>query len=134
MMITCEHNGTNGKMIMKNEIIKDLIFIPQRFYEHGNVSFYSLLRSLRYESLYNKINVFDIIPVLLKDQSCINDWLSWSKNKRTENGWYFKKHAENNYSVGYISSSGKSEILSFDNKVTACATFIKKEADNVISK
>jgi hypothetical protein len=55
----------------KAQVIKDIIFLPQRFSE-GNYSIHSLLKESGYFELYNQINEADIFEKLTQHLECID--------------------------------------------------------------
>lgn len=50
----------------KSRTIKDIIFLPYRFYKDGNVSAYSLLKESGYFEIHNQIREADFFQVLIQ--------------------------------------------------------------------
>jgi hypothetical protein len=65
----------------------------------------------------------ELIAFLTGHHFLIEQWLRWSSNKRTDNGWYFSQQ-DDGYTVGWIP---KGEVLHFGDPVEACSEFILRE-------
>jgi hypothetical protein len=114
----------------KSTIIKDIIFLPKRFFE-VNTSIYTLLKKSGYFELHNQINEADIIEQLTQHLECIDGWLRLSENKRSSSGWYFKQDDNSKYVVGYFPLKENLGVTEYLDKVEACAAFIKREIEDI---
>ena len=114
---------------MRSIIIK-IISIPHDFYTLGDISIYKLLENTGYLKIQGQINESDIMKELNNYPHVVNDWLSWSENKRVNSGWYFKA-IENGYLVGYYSRNKTEESQIYSDVVQACASFIRHEIESV---
>jgi hypothetical protein len=111
-------------------IVKKVINIPKEFNSSGNISVNNLLIQTGYIEVFNQIGKEEIKKELINNPSYISEWLSWSEDKRTTSGWYFKDNENGSYSVGYFSDKiGKEEIYSDINE--ACSIFIKNEIEEI---
>lgn len=116
--------------MITNNIIKNIISLPEKFYALGNVSIYSLLKETGYFEMHNQVDEATILDELNRHPDYINQWLNWSDNKRTS-GWYFKQKDNGEYVVGYFPiRENLKQIESFDSK-EACAAFIKREIEEI---
>lgn len=115
------------------DVIKKIISLPLEFNRVGNnKSIYSLLRDTGYFSLHDKINENNVLGVLCNYLNFVEYWLTWSEDKRSRDGWYFLKKDNNKYIVGFIGFDSKNQkYLEFDDVVSACAAFIKKEIESI---
>jgi hypothetical protein len=114
----------------KSYIIKNIIFLPKRFSE-GNTSIYSLLKESGYFEQHNQISETDIFEELLQHLECIEQWISLSDDKRCSSGWYFKQADNGRYIVGYFPPKGNLNTSEYNNKIEACAAFIKREIEYI---
>jgi hypothetical protein len=116
----------------KNDTIGQIICLPAKFNDpETNESIYSLLKATGYFELYDQIRESDIAKALAKQPECINQWLSWSDDKRTGSGWVFAKNSSGNYIVGYFPAAPGFEQKEYANIIEACANFIKKEIEEI---
>jgi hypothetical protein len=114
----------------EQDIIKEIIFIPKDFYEKRNISIFSLLKNTGYFDLFDKINIDQILQVVIQNPECIDYWLMWSENKRVDSGWYFAKNADDHYVVDFFPPKRNSKKVYADMR-EACAVFIKLEIEDI---
>jgi hypothetical protein len=58
----------------------------------------------------------------------VESWLRWSQDKRVSSGWYFSP-GSNGFVVGYYPNGVE---MPFQNKILACAEFVRQEAGQVV--
>ncbi len=116
---------------MENQLIKDIIFLPKKFYDEGNTSIYSLLKGSGYFELYERVSESGILEVLTQYPECVNQWLDWSENKRTNSGWYFKQDERGKYIVGFFPVIDGLKQIEYSDSKEACADFIIKEIEEI---
>lgn len=110
--------------------IAKLIHIPRNFRTRGDVSILSLLKETGYFDAYDSISEEDIRAVLHGHAECIEDWLTYSQDKRSDEGWYFQQEDGDGYIVGY--SPGRDDQLrQYSVATDACAFFIKHELEDI---
>lgn len=114
-----------------NDMISNIVSLPEKFESIGDISIYSLLKEMGYFEIYDQINEADILDRLIKNPEYINQWLNWSEDKRSSSGWYFKKNENDNYIVGYFSIKEDHKIMEYSNIKEACASFIKREIEEI---
>jgi len=115
------------------DIIKEVTQIPLKFKNEDNdKSVFDLLKLTQYFKNYNKILENDIVLIIKKRPSLVDDWLFWSENKRAIDGWYFLKNSIDMYEVGKINQdNSKEEYMQFYDGCIACSIFIKKEIETI---
>lgn len=114
----------------KPDAIRDIIFLPKRFFE-GNISIYSLLKESGYFELHNQISEADIFENLTQHLEHVDQWLNLSEGKRSSSGWYFKQNDNGKYVVGYFPTKEHLKPTEYLDKVKACAAFIKREIEDI---
>ena len=119
---------------MKTEdILVDLIRLP-RMFNAGDVSMYELLRQTGYFELHDQISEAAIRQTLDWHPECVDDWISYSEDKRTSSGWFIKQENSAKYRVAYFSCEGDKGLqTSYVDRIEACAAFIKHELEDIRS-
>jgi hypothetical protein len=118
----------------KDDILIDLVHLPRRFDASG-MSIYELLRQTGYFEMYDEILEADIRETLAQHPECVDEWISYSGDKRTSSGWYIKQEDSTIYKVGCLSpKGGKSIETSYVDHTDACAAFIKHELEDIRGK
>lgn len=115
------------------KIIEKIISLPTKFKERDNEkSIHTLLYETNYFDSNEQIDESNIYDVLSKKQDkYIQEWLEWSANKRTDEGWYLLAK-RNKYVVGYSGmNTDKKQQLEFFSSEIACAVFIKREIEHI---
>jgi hypothetical protein len=113
-------------------MLEQIATLPRRFHSQGNVSMFSLVKATGYLEFHDQISEANIRAALVRRPKCIRDWMQYSEDKRTSNGWYLTHNDEGCYEVGYITERGKrQQRLAYDNRTDACAAFIKHELENI---
>lgn len=112
-------------------LINSIVNLPEKFYSLENISIYSLLKEMGYFEMYSQVDEINILKELIRNPKCINQWLSWSEDKRSCLGWYFKQNGENKYIVGYYPVKGNLKIIEYFDIKEACAAFIKREIEDI---
>jgi hypothetical protein len=115
----------------KHQMIKDILFLPSKFYADGNISMYFLLKETGYFELYNQVDEGNIFEMLIQHSDCVNQWLTWSEDKRSSSGWYFKQNGDSKYVVGYFPVKEDLAIIEYFDIIEACAAFIKHEIEDI---
>ena len=73
----------------------------------------------------------DLLNALQESPHFISQWLTYSENKRTSNGWFVRQVESGKYEVGFYDGKGIVDNLFFNDSVAACALFISKEITSV---
>ena len=121
-------------MVMSNKISYNIVHLSRLFNDLGDKSMHSLLRETGYAKIRDQITVDTIRSSLTEHPDFITDWMQYSSNKRTREGWYFIESTHGGFIVGYL-SSGKdkqAEKIPYDNALDACAMFVKQEIDSIL--
>jgi hypothetical protein len=113
--------------------IKDkLILLPRVFNRIGNVAIYDLLKETGYFEMYDQLSEEIIFESLAQHPEYVNDWLTYSEDKRTNSGWYFKQEGPNSYKVGYFGGKESENIpYKYIDRIKLCAAFIKRESEDI---
>lgn len=115
-----------------NDITDKLIKLPRVFNSRGNISISDLLKETGYYEMNQQVSKEIIQTALSQQPECVDEWLSYSEDKRSSAGWYLKQEDINTYVLGFI--SGKAEENSqerYSDRIAACAAFIKHEAEDI---
>lgn len=113
-----------------DDTIADLIHLPRNF-NRGDVSVYSLLRDSGYFATHEQVTESEIHRVLVRHPECVNEWLSYSEDRRTGAGWFIQRSAKG-FHVGYYPAGSSSHSpVDYSDETVACAAFIKHEAEDI---
>ncbi len=101
---------------------------------YQNKSVIQLLKESGYFENSSSITIEDIEQYLIDHPSYVNDWINFSSDKRTSEGWYFLQEGPD-WIVGYLedTTNGFARIREekFPSSIKACAVFIMKETNNL---
>lgn len=70
--------------------------------------------------------IFELIDALRSNPDLVEEWLSYSADRRASQSYYFRKN-EGTYDVGYVSHSEAVKIGTYECPFFACALFMKLE-------
>ena len=114
-----------------NDVVVGIIQLAKKIAESSNSTTHSLLKETGYFDIHAQISVAAIQAELRLHPSCISDWVQFSEDKRTTDGWYLKQDGAN-YEVGFCSLSKKDTLPEkYTDKIEACAAFIKHEIEAI---
>lgn len=113
-------------------LIFKLVSLVRDFNQIRTVSIYELLQHIGYTKNADQITEQDLYKELVANPSFVDDWLEYSEDKRTDGGWYYKQATSGKYVVGCVGNTGIA-VTEYEDKIKACAKFIKEELD-VIAK
>jgi hypothetical protein len=112
-------------------IISSIVNLPDKFYNIGNASIYSLLKETGYFENHKDVNETTILKYLVNHAECVNQWLCWSEDKRSTSGWYLRKNEDGKYIVGYFPIEKKFQSIEYSDITEACTAFIKREIEDI---
>ncbi|MFP4370527.1 MAG: hypothetical protein ACLFR2_13190 [Candidatus Kapaibacterium sp.] len=114
-------------------IIRRILSLPEKFYSpENNQSIYSLLQETGYFEAFNNINESTVKEALEHKPQYVDQWLSWSGDKRTDSGWYFIQDGNQKYIVGFLDcDKGTIEKMEYSDRKSACASFIIQEIESI---
>lgn len=116
----------------QNDMLAQIVTLPQTFHKLGNVSIFALLEATGYFRLHDQISEEDIRTALLGCPDCIEEWMQYAEDKRTSSGWYVTLNDEGCYETGYIAEvRSRRNRVQYDNAIDACAAFIKHEIEDI---
>lgn len=114
------------------QTISTLIHLPRHFSSLGNVSFYSLLKESGYFAVHDQVSESAIREAIVRHPECVEEWIRFSEDKRTNSGWFFHRDAAGCYAVGYFRVGvGVVQRIEYTEATEACAAFIKREVEDV---
>ena len=115
-----------------SETIIDVIRLPRKFGNLGNVSIHSLLKATGYFENHSQVSESAIREELIRHPEFIQDWMLLSEDKRSNAGWYFRQDDKAGYVVGYFTQKGDHLRQSeYSDPIDACAAFIKREIEDI---
>lgn len=115
------------KILSKNQVVQNIIFLAKDFFVLKEKSPYQLLEKSGYFEFYNQINENDLFQELKKHPELIKFWLNYSSNPRSD-GWYL--YEENGiYQVGYETQNQTIEPVIFNDSFKACTMYIMREIE-----
>ena len=112
-------------------VIHNCVYLPETFYKVMNKSMHTLLLESGYFNYNDKVTVELINKELQKHPDCVDQWLQYSEDKRTSNGWYIYKNEKGVYVVAYMGELSERSKLEFVNVVEACAHYMKLELEMI---
>lgn len=114
------------------DLIFKLIRLAREFSQKRTVSINELLQKTGYSKIASHISEKDLYKQLAVHPEFVGDWLEYSQDKRCDDGWYFKL-SDKKYLVGYVGKNRNAET-EYDDKIKACADFVKQELDQIIKQ
>ena len=105
----------------QHDSLHALCRVPAALFEGAQESFAELVRSSGVS--IDSLSAARLRRVLSQDQALVEDWLSWSSDKRVRSGWYFLKASEG-YVVGHHPDAAR---MVFSDAAAGCAEFIVRE-------
>ncbi len=116
---------------MNDQLASDLVRIPLTFRERGNISVVSLLIEIADQE---PISVAPLWKALKASPDLVDEWVSYSEDKRTSEGWFLIDRGSY-WEVGYLAPRGKgAKSLRFQDRMEACATFASNELEGIRSR
>jgi hypothetical protein len=109
-------------------MIKEILFIPIRFYSESNISTYNLLKDTGYFENYKYVTPNAILEALKQYPECVKGWIMLSNDKRTDTGWYLIEQNGGGI-VGYFPDTIDKPSRKFADLAEACAHFIMLEIE-----
>lgn len=77
------------------------------------------------------LNVDSTASYLSEHEELIDPWLGYSLDKRTSRGWYIRRRA-GAFEIGYV-PVGERETIAIEDRIRACAEFIVREVQEIVS-
>src|SRR3954468_17757261 len=112
------------KRVLK-DIVHDLIVMPMT-YEHANKSPSVIVSESGYFDSPDAVTAELLADSIKGLPQSVDNWLSWSENKRASSGWYLKRMRDGSFIVGYSPRTDNVPQLRYDDPFLACANFIKR--------
>ena len=117
----------------QKDVVENIVSLPLVFEKERNKSMLELICESGY--IENKSeNLEKVIARKLRQTKVYIDyWIQYSESKRTDAGWFIRSTISGKYEVGYIFKGSLSQIVVFDNINEACACFVVREIDFIVS-
>jgi hypothetical protein len=113
-------------------VVDDVIQLPERFHMAHTVSAPALLKQMGYPAYKDRITESLIASALSRNSGSVEEWMQWSADKRTDAGWYFMERTPGEFVVGFFSKlGGHKNVVSFADRIQACATFVVHELEQL---
>lgn len=103
--------------------LQELVNLPRNF-KKSNLSWADLL--LPKLSFFLKIQVSEIQDYIANHDELMNEWIEFSENKRSSEGFYISKVKSNIFEVGFFLETKKEKKI-YKNKEIAVSNFIVRE-------
>jgi len=87
------------------------------------ISLREALARIRYNDLRPTFGASDLVPILQKQPSTVEQWILYSEDKRTSGGWYLMESGE----IGQITAPRKQ--FDFASIEEAVANYVVRELD-----
>ncbi len=114
------------------ETAKRIVSIPDDFNQTDKSARVLLLES-GYFQFPDKITVEMLVDTLKDSPTHLDLWFSWSENKRTDSGWFFKINESDICTVGFYPDSSGIAPKIYTDVYLAAANFIKSEIEDIRS-
>lgn len=116
-----------------DDIITRIVLMPimtRLFDDFRNISNVEFLKQSGYYSGYDNITEDLIRQKLFQFPECINEWMIWEGDLRTNNGFYFVETAIG-WGVGYQGAKYDFPLKHYTRQIDACAWFIKHDIEDI---
>ena len=90
-----------------------------------DISLREAIARSHYEQLRSSFGPADLLPIIEANQSLVQEWEYYSRDKRTSGGWYL-----DDLKIGQVTSSG---VLIFPSRAAAVANYVVRELDFWVS-
>lgn len=110
------------------ETIEIVVSLAQGKESHKGATFMRLLEASGYFELYEKITEDKIRDQLTQNPKLVQDWMDWSGDGRSGEGWYFKRNDDGFYALWFSCFEGDSTAyqIEYSDAIEACAAFVKR--------
>ena len=117
-----------------SDVISNICSIARDMKMYRNKSMIQLFKESGYLEYTSSIITEEIKQYLADHPDYINDWIIYSSDKRTSEGWYFLQEGSD-WIVGYLQETLNDYVRireeKFNSSFEACAIFIIKEINNL---
>lgn len=114
----------------KEQCISNICRFPINYRVDSTRKPIEIYNASKYSRYRQEISYEDIVDFVRENTSIIDDWITFSKDKRWTPAWSFSKNSVNAWSVIYIEHDGVEMCcLTFNNPVNACAFMILMEME-----
>jgi hypothetical protein len=115
--------GLNGVVIAVSRLASD--------HALGTMSPVELVERSGYRGLRSEVTVERLADCLAQHPDWVSAWLDYSEDKRSSPGWYIEDRDATETRVGYYEGPSSRPPTPFDDKLRACAEFVRLEVDDI---
>lgn len=108
-------------------IIEKICRLPIEFYG-GSKSMVELVAEAGINEYPSVLTSENIAKYVRDHPALVDQWLTWSANKRTDSGWYFARQRDE-FIVGFYP---KGDSLRFEDQTAACVEYIVREVKAIM--
>ena len=112
------------------ETVAKVIRLPE-LHNRGDMSVQELLRQSGYFEMHEEVTEDTIRESLSQHPECVDAWIQFSEDKRTDRGWFITQESEDRYLVGYHPRSVDAFPQAYSDRVKACAAYTKREIEDI---
>lgn len=113
-----------------NTLALKMVNLPLEFHRRNNISIYNLVQEASDFHIINMISEEDLYVELISAPNLASNWILYSEDKKSHDGWYFKAGHKENYLVGCLGDCNRMEV-EFTDILKACAYYIKMELNSI---
>ncbi len=122
------------------KVVEAVCSMTKVYKQRGNISIVALVEESGYRETSNEITEHDLECFLRTHPDLVDSWLLYSMDQRSTPSWYIQEPLENSsigneWIVGFMPRDvgSRKEIYKFKDGFQACAFFIKKFSNHIIS-
>jgi hypothetical protein len=115
----------------QEQLAEEVVSLACRYRKQEELSIYEMLKRTGYLDRRETLTVEALRKALARSPNHLNDWLAYSADKRTGDGWYIR--GENGrFEVGHLDTDARvAERRIYSDLEEACADLIQHEVDRI---
>jgi hypothetical protein len=114
----------------KEKLIYNIVYLPEIYVEQ-DLSLIDYLQNIGYYNHFKRVSEKDILNFLVANPDCIELWLQYTKDLRTNVAWVFYKTEDETYKVAHMMGHEMVEEYEFEDALKACAFYIIREVEGI---
>lgn len=92
-----------------------------------------LVRNTGFGHSSDEVTIERLMDCLAKHPEWLNAWLTYSQDRRSSPGWYIQGRDATAFRVGYYEGPSSRPPAIFEDKVRACAEYVRAEVLDIAS-